>query len=221
MNNAESEGEWEDRWEVAWTEFDWERYTRQQDESIRLYLAFYDEAKASPDRIDEAARQMGWEFDVAEGDDASGEDSEDEEDLTSGVPYTLHKHPVYVATKALYLSLQRTWERMMVDFPALVAPSLQVGMLGSLHRGELNSVMAIQSLDVGEYTLAVSQFKRALADLNESLRHLEEMAGAKSKTLEGFRSEARMRLFDLREIWLRVMADCRSEQDGFEDEGPG
>jgi hypothetical protein len=215
MNNADSEGEFEDRWEVAWTEFDWERYVRQQDDSIRRYLAYYDDARDNPDRIDEAARQMGWDMEVDEDD----EDAEEINTPIPEVPYTLHKHPVYVASKALYISLQRQWERICLDFHGQVPPAVQVGLLSSLHRGDLDATMAIQSLDVGDYSLAVSQFKRALSDVNESLRHVECLESSKSKTIQAFVADARMRLFDLREIWLRVMSDCRNEDlRGFEED---
>lgn len=226
MNNADFEGESEDRWEVAWSEFDWERYVRQQDEAVRRYLAFYDDAKASPERIDEAARQMGWDFEPAEGSEeafqASSEADSDEEVGAESIPYTLHKHPVYVATRALYIALQHNWERLVVDFHHLIPVPTQLGLLTSLHRGELHATMAVQSLDVGDYTLAVSQFKRALAELNESMKHVDALVPVRSRIVHSFRDDARMRLFDLREIWLRVMSDCRNEErNGFVEEDPG
>src|SRR4051812_12444863 len=56
MSNFDSDGgpesEWDDRGELAWNEFDWERYLREQDEAIHRYLRFYESAKDSADRID-------------------------------------------------------------------------------------------------------------------------------------------------------------------------
>jgi len=56
-----SENEWEEQGELAWNEFDWERYLREQDDTIHRYLAFYEKLKGQPDRIDEAAHLMGWD----------------------------------------------------------------------------------------------------------------------------------------------------------------
>ena len=65
MNEFESDGssenEWDDRGDLAWNEFDWERYLREQDETIHRYLGFYEAFKNSPDRIDQVAEKMGWD----------------------------------------------------------------------------------------------------------------------------------------------------------------
>ena len=55
------ESEWEDRGDVAWNEFDWERYLRAQDETVNRYLAYYETFRNHPQRIDEVARHMDWE----------------------------------------------------------------------------------------------------------------------------------------------------------------
>ena len=56
MSNFESdggsEGPWDDRGELAWTEFDWERYLRGQDEAVLRYLRHYEAARGKDDRID-------------------------------------------------------------------------------------------------------------------------------------------------------------------------
>src|SRR6185312_16253102 len=97
------EEEWEDRGELAWNEFDWERYLREQDEAVHRYLGFYDCFRKQADRIDRVAEQMGWETNelAADGegeevatetegsDEAQAEYSEDED------IYTLHKNPVF------------------------------------------------------------------------------------------------------------------------------
>jgi len=62
MSNFETDGpsdnEWEDRGELAWNEFDWEKYLREQDDVIHRYLAFYEQLKDHDDRIDEAAHRF-------------------------------------------------------------------------------------------------------------------------------------------------------------------
>ena len=62
MSNFDSDGgsenQWEDRGDLAWNEFDWERYLREQDEAIHRYLRFYKACKGSADRIDQVAEKM-------------------------------------------------------------------------------------------------------------------------------------------------------------------
>ncbi|HWA11071.1 MAG TPA: hypothetical protein VG838_16635 [Opitutaceae bacterium] len=216
-----SENEWEEQGELGWNEFDWEKYLREQDEAISRYLAFYEKLKGHSERIDETARLMGWE----EGDwSADAEDEPAETDLpgseaTTGgqpadyenlEPYTLHKNPVFIATKAIYLSLARSWSEIAVD-AARVPQPLALAFQVALHRGEEQSGLAIQALDLGDYAMAVSLFKRALRELNASLALIDDAAAARHPALGAFRDSAWPRLFDLREIWLRVINECRDE----------
>ncbi len=221
MNDFDSDGplenEWDDRGDLAWNEFDWERYLREQDEAILRYLGFYDQLRHDNDRIDEAARRMGWEQEeTGAGDeaDASREAEEAAEEFAGEDDvYTLHKNPVFIATKAIYLSLKRSWERTAAD-PVRVAAPLALSFLASLHRGEDQAVQAIHALDFGDYAMAVSLFKRALGSLNGSLALLSDEGGPRHPTVPApFREDALARLFDLREIWLRIINECRDELD--------
>jgi hypothetical protein len=66
--------------------------------------------------------------------------------------------------------------------------------------------------------MAVSLFKRALAALNDSLALLGDDDIGRHRSTAPWREEARARLFDLREIWLRVMTDCRDELERPDEE---
>ena len=201
------EGEGEEPGELAWTEFDWERYFREQDERLYRYLAFYEKLRAHPERIDEVARLMGWEADEPR--DASDE-SEAAPGDDDGEPYTLHQNPVFIATKAIYLSLTRTWELIAGDAGKVPQP-LAVGFLSSLHRSEQHALLAIQSLDLGDYTMSIALFKRALGEVNSTLALIDDKTAAGHRALAAYRDDAIPRLFDLREIWLRVIGECRDE----------
>jgi len=205
------EGEGEEPGELAWNEFDWERYFREQDERLYLYLAFYEKLRAHPERVDEVARLMGWEA-AATSDDAgeAGDEAPTAPGIEDGEPYTLHQNPVFIATKAIFLSLTRAWDLIAGD-AAKVPQPLAVQFLSSLHRSEQHALLAIQSLDLGDYTMAVALFKRALGELNSTLALIDDKAVASHRALAAYRDDAMPRLFDLREIWLRVIGECRDE----------
>jgi hypothetical protein len=211
-----SENDWEETGDIAWNEFDWEVYLREQDGAVQRYVAFYESLRAGPDRIDEVADKMGW-------DRADGDEPEDRENpekvLFSDEIYTLQKNPVYIATKALFLSLRRTWE-MTASVPGRVPQPLSIAFLSSLHRCEEQAVMAVHALDFGDYTMAICLFKRALAAVNDCFAHLGSAAAETSEAVRDVRDDMRLRIFDLREIWLRVISDCREDTDlQTDDEG--
>ena len=224
MSNFDSDGspdgEWDDRGDLAWNEFDWERYLREQDEAVARYLRLYDACPGTPDRIDVVAEKMGWgqdhwsdEVDVAPtepGEDPDAPSSDDD-------VYTLHKNPIFIATKAIGTSLRRSWEELAVDRSKVPQP-LALAFLASLHRGEEQASQAIHALDFGDYAMAVSLFKRALSALNSSIALLNSDTLTHHRAALVWREEAMPRLFDLREIWLRVMAECREELDRPVDE---
>ncbi|MEK9632625.1 MAG: hypothetical protein VW622_02185, partial [Opitutae bacterium] len=63
--------------------------------------------------------------------------------------------------------------------------------------------------DLGDYLLAVCHLKKAHAALNESLRINRLFSHQNEGVFEEYLKETNLRLHDLREIWLRVMHDCR------------
>jgi hypothetical protein len=219
MKNSDSdsspESNWDERGELAWNEFDWENYLREQDDVVRRYLVHYEGLKDHPARIDEIAHLMGWDeetWNTDQNDEMEGPVDAASADYSEFdlEPYTLHKNPVFVATKAIYLSLTHMWQRLASD-PAKVAQPLALAFQMPLHRGEQQASLAIQALDLGDYAMAISLFKRALRELNTALSLLDDRAAARHPAMATFRDDALPRLFDLREIWLRVMNECRSE----------
>lgn len=221
MSNFDSDGgpdnEWDERGELAWNEFDWERYLREQDEAVYRYVQFYEAAKGSADRIDAVAEKMNWGRSDWSDDSApaADEDDDDEDDLDfddEDDVYTLHKNPIFIATKAIYLSLRRSWEFTAADATQVPQP-MAVSLLASLHHGEEQSVQAIHALDFGDYAMAISLFKRSLSALNGSLALLNADVVANQPAVRAWREDSLPKLFDLREIWLRVITECRQELD--------
>lgn len=220
MSNFDSDGGpenlWDDRGDLAWNEFDWERYLRDQDEAIHRYLRFYESCKNAPDRIDKVAEKMNWGddewTDESDLDDDSAADESPGEGEDDDEVYTLHKNPIFVATKAIYLGLNRSWQALASD-PAKAPQPLAVALLGSLHQGEEHAVQAIHALDFGDFAMAISLFKRAMSALNGTFALLSSDQVLRHRVVSDWREEALPRLFDLREVWLRVIAECRDELD--------
>jgi len=222
MSDFESESfpenEWDECSDLVWNEFDWERYLREQDDVLHRYLGCYEHLKGHSERLDEVAHLMGWDTGQRGADPADGgglpSDDRGEPVGSRGSapiePYTLHKNPVFIATKALYLSLKRGWERLAVNATTIPQP-LALTVQTSLYRGEEQAVLGVQALDLGDYALAISLFKRGLEELNRTLALVTNPATAAPRAFSVWRKDSLPRLFDLREIWLRVMNECREE----------
>ena len=73
--------------------------------------------------------------------------------------------------------------------------------------------MAIHALDFGDYTMAICLFKRALSALNDCFAQIGSDEAEAVETVRACRNDMRQRLFDLREIWLRVISDCREDSE--------
>lgn len=222
MTNQDSDGlfenDWDERRELSWTEADWEQYLAEHETSVRDYLRHYDQLPTAPDRIDEVARRMGWDMQPEEPSLEQPLDSVESPETAPGFEddfdlYTVHRNPVHIATKALYLSLLANWERIAAH-PERIHPAQGLAVAGSLYRGREHALQAVQSLDMGDYALAICFFKRALRELNETLARLGQGSDADGGLLARYREFATPRLFDLREIWLRVMAECRQAESG-------
>jgi len=224
MTNQDSDGmfenDWDERRELSWTEADWEQYLAEHETAVRDYVKHYEQLPTAPDRIDEVARRMGWDmqpdeasgpeqdFDAEQAEEADSPGFEEDFDL-----YTVHRNPVHIATKALYLGLIANWERI-ASHPERIHPAVGLAVAGSLYRGREHALQAVQSLDMGDYALAICFFKRALRELNETLARLGTSTESDGGLLARYREFAMPRLFDLREIWLRVMAECRTADPG-------
>lgn len=214
MINQDSDGlfdsEGDDRRELSWTEVEWEKYLAEHEDNVRDYLKIYDSLGGAADRIDEVARRLGWE--MQPDDELTEEEEQVELDANFEAdwePYTLHRNPVYIATKALYVSLVAHWERLATQ-PGRIPPALGLAVQATLFLGRENALQAVQAVDLGDYALAICFFKRALRQLNESLARLTAPESEADARVTAFRDFALPRLFDLREIWLRVMAECRA-----------
>ncbi len=212
-----NEGDWDDSGDLAWNESDWQIFLRNSDKEVARFLAAYNKVKNQDDRLDAAASLMGWHRDDWSSTDEIELDdhdfpiikSLDIDDLSNVDPYTIHKHPIYISSNALFSYLRASWERLMQENKLNNEPNLIWGYSVSLADAEKHCIIAANSLDLGDFLLAVCHFKKAHSALNESMRMNRLFQHHDQGTLVCYLRETNIRMHDLREIWLRVMSDCR------------
>ena len=102
--------------ESYWNEAQWRNYLRMTEKDSARFLSIYNSIKDKSNHLDEAASIMGWDGDDISliEEDLNAEDSEEtlNSNEFSNLPYTLHKHPVFIVTKALYKYLNQSWMLM-------------------------------------------------------------------------------------------------------------
>lgn len=212
-----SEGDWEEGGDLAWNEADWQLFLRNSDREIARFMTAYNKVKDQDDRLDAAASLMGWhrddwsstdEIELDENDLPSVKPMEIEE-INCMDPYTIHRHPIYITSNALFSFLRASWEQLMRSNKKQNDCDLVWGYSVSLADAEKHCIMAANSLDLGDFLLAVCHFKKAHSALNESMRINRLFKHHNSKKFKNYLKETNIRMYDLREIWLRVMSDCR------------
>ena len=229
-NFDHSEGDWEEFSSGPhWSESQWRNYLNGSDKDTARFLSFYNSVKDKPNHLDEVASLMGWDSeDMSMTEDFSfmenteGKDVDQSEsnnvnqsnelgDMNDGAPYTLHRHPVFVVTRSLYRYLHKSWEHFMLHSEYAISPKLSWDYANSLHLAEMNVLLSIQALDLGDFGLSICHLKNSLGALNQTLHLLNQVTHSNAALLDGFRNESRIRIFDLRELWIRVLGDCRHE----------
>lgn len=224
------DGEWDETGELSWNEFDWQKYLKRTTHELVRFLVIYNNLKEQDHRLDKTAHLMGWdtegEWEVPEqfpsSDDIEGFLSQavehGAEDITRRPeelePYTLHRHPVFVATRALYLDINHHWEQYLNEAPEQISAQFTWRFARSLQQGEVNAILAVQSIDLGDYALALCHYKRAMSSLNYTLNLIQKLSSSPfDNNLSDFQRDITQRLFDIRESWLRSMAECREEAE--------
>ena len=215
---SNQDGEWDENEDVAWNEADWQCFLQKSDKEVSRFISAYNKVKDDPNRLDSAASIMGWHRDDWSSlDDMDLSDEEikqirhiDLDEVGKIEPYTIHRHPVYITSTAFFSYLRTAWEHLMRHNKKQPKSHLSWSYCASLADAERNCMLAANSLDLGDYLLAVCHFKKAHSALNESMRLNRLFTHHSEKLFLKYLRETDIRMHDLREIWLRIIQDCRS-----------
>jgi hypothetical protein len=202
------QGDFDGSGNASWGEADWTGYLQRNDLEVGRFLSYYAEVKDLPDRLDISARRMGWEnADWAPGD--GPEEVTDSEDESPDLPYCIHQHPVYVVARALGLELSRSFQRLCTDAGTLLTANDAANVVLSFWDSQHQVIMAINATDTGDLPLALVHMKRALSSINYAIGLTAGLPSAARLSSAEATQDIEATLFDLREVCLRVMADCR------------
>ncbi|MCD8482343.1 MAG: hypothetical protein LR015_06545 [Verrucomicrobia bacterium] len=231
MNNynfdGHQDGDWEERGDLFWNEFDWQLFLNRQQKEVSRFLSLYHEYIQEDNRMDTVAIKMGWDLEdwLLNGEDEDDSEtgaisgtSEDTPEIEDLDPYTLHRHPVFIAMTALYADLNRLVEHLLVRHQHPLQMDQVWRFARTLNDGERNAILGLQALDLADYMLSVCHLKMVLRAVNDSMAVVDNLSRCAAQP-ESMHKALMVRLFDLRELSLRVMYDCREEdRRGFRDD---
>lgn len=215
------EGESDDRGHVSWSELDWQHFLHRQEKEIGRFLRHY-ETCLTPDieRLDWVARKMGWDSDdwsvtdIEDDEDESGEEwkevAMEDEDSVDIDPYTVHRHPVFVVSIGLFMQTRHLWRNCLEQQGRSADALLNWDFAEVLTDAERHVMLSMQCMEMGDFMLCIVHLKRALKAINTAM-HLFPALFANANHMDGLRADMLRRLFDLREVFLRVIRDCRGE----------
>lgn len=225
FDNSGDHESWDGKGELEWTERNWKQFLKDSDGEVGRFIKIYQSLKHDPQRLDHTALGMGWDaeewsaeldLDEDERPDWLGGslDDEDFDDMDDNDPYTIHKHPLYVTSRALYVLLSYYWKIIVMEHPETMTV-FDCQRFGEAARaGETNAIMGIHALEMGDYSLVVCHLQRSYASLNDCLGCFQKSATAKDSPIDkSFVDEFYACFFDLREVWLRVIKECRGTTD--------
>ena len=93
--------------------------------------------------------------------------------------------------------------------PTTIGGELGADLMLSFWDSQHQVVMAINATDTGDLPLALVHMKRALTSINDAIGLNAGLPAAARLNSVDAAEDLEATLFDLREICLRVMADCR------------
>jgi hypothetical protein len=214
------QGDFEDQEDLIWNEFDWQQYLNKNKRDINKLAEFYKSIQYNRvGYLEEICKFMGWEsFDVFSSQDGEMEEisiettaffsqEETEESSESEAepdPYTIHKHPLYCVSMALYQFIQEQCEELLVAGKNVVSAIELWRFSTSLLASQSNVLMAVYSIDFGDHVLAICHLKQVLNAVNESFKVLNQLPNKLSSV-----KQIVLALFTFREILLKVITDCR------------
>lgn len=213
QDDDQPQGDADNSGQAPWSESDWTAYLRRQDLEVARFLSYYNEVKALPDRLDTCARRMGWEpNEWSPG--MEPPEAEPESEIPADLPYCIHQHPVFIAGRALSLQASTAFRTLLRDSGKAVPPLAAAEVMLALWDTHQHVLLAVNATDTADLPLATVHMKRALAGINTALGLLHSVpADARLSATAAF-EDTESALFDLREICLRVMSDCRWGSEG-------
>ncbi|MDR1413680.1 MAG: hypothetical protein LBI56_01940 [Puniceicoccales bacterium] len=187
-------------------EKDWHSYLAAIDSEAGKFFKLFIEKRYISNHLDIIFSEMSWKKIFFNGGDCVDDDVE---------VVTFHKNPVNIASKAIFLFMEKIWDILLSREKHLsVELCWRFAKLMNIMQNEMLS--GIANIDSCEYVLAVCHFKNVMAVVNRAMSSLElfpDLTGAMS----GFMKDFIAALFDIRELAWQSIVLCNISEHRYND----
>ncbi len=200
-----------------WSEKDWRKYLNNCQKEVFQFLKCYTACLHMENRLDEVAKMMGWDAGWSDPEedkfilDFNPSDEQEAEEIEAIEIYTVHTQPVLIVSNGLLLFLEAQFADLIEQENGNISPRFCWAFAISLGKLRSEVLFAANCIDAGDFNLGICHLKNALSHLNNTFEIIGHDYFKKISGYETFEEACRLRLFDLRQLWIRLIQDCRKQ----------
>lgn len=180
----------------TWSEYDWQRFLKRAEKKVQEFIALYN--KAGAPAIKATGRWITW--------DAQEETLEaivSWAESFRGTTESFQEHPLLIITQGLFADMRHRWRAFVKVNHEHIPGAFILDMEDAMRPGIEQATLAIAGLEMSDPSMALCYAKH----IQQTLNAIMGMVNRLPECL--FRQEAHQRLFDLRELWVRFIEECR------------
>lgn len=197
------EGDFEDRGEIIWDENDWQKYLSETLREVKRvreeYLGIC--RRSGVGDLSGPLVQLYYK-------DEESEDEVSEAEMFAEM-YTHHRHPLNMLSQAVFSYIKDIWEDLVTRSPGEVSSVMSINFLKAVYSCEQHVTFASFALDDYDGALVICHLRNALYQHNEAMKVVQQLHLTDKRFMKAVKGALAKPLFDLRELWLRVITDCR------------
>ena len=193
---------------AMWKEREWHRYIKESDAEVGKFYNLLIKYKNISNHLDVVFAKMSW-VNIVSKKTFQCEDEEGEVFFYGEESLSIHKSPIFIATRGLMFFLEKIGDILVANINAVDVKTLW-RFSKAINNIKENMFIGIYLVDVGELWPAICHFKTVMDFANLALTLLNDLhyeSQGYGKFIEDFRSG----IFDARELAWKSISFCREE----------
>lgn len=183
--------------ENDWSEYDWQRFLKRTEKKVQEFVSLYN--KAGSHAMKGSGRRIAWEAQ----EDTLGAIVSWAESF-HGVAEGFQEHPILIITRGLLDDIRYRWRAFVKANGEHLPSAFILDLEDAMRPGAEHAALAVVGLEMADPAMALCYAKYVQQTLNFILGVVNRLPDCL------FQQEILQRLFDLRELWVRFIEECRN-----------